>query len=140
MIKKGQTVSLEYSVFLHQEGTLIDSNVGEAPLVFVMGDKQVFPKLEEAVSPLDVGGKKEVILSPDEAYGPVMKDAFREVDAELVPEHLRKEGAVVGIQDPNGGVYPVRIHKVKGQQVVLDFNHPLAGKSLRMDVKVVHVK
>lgn len=140
MIEKGQTVSLEYSVFLEKEGTLIDSNVGEQPLVFVMGAQQVFPKLEAEVRPLSVGDKKIVVLSPDEAYGPVMKDAFREIDANLVPEHLRKEGSVVGIQDPNGGVYPVRIHKIKGDQVILDFNHPLAGKSLKMDVKVIKVK
>ncbi|PIS02791.1 MAG: peptidylprolyl isomerase [Chlamydiae bacterium CG10_big_fil_rev_8_21_14_0_10_42_34] len=138
MIQSGKKVSLEYTVFL-ADGTQIDSNVGEDPLVFVLGSNQVFPALEEALLGLKVGDTKQVTLKAEEAYGPVVPDAYKEVDLETVPEPYRFAGAVLGIQDPSGGVYPIRVHEINEQKAVLDFNHPLAGHALRFDVKVVQV-
>lgn len=138
VIKHGMKVSLEYTVYL-EDGTQIDTNVGEDPLVFVLGTNQIFPALEQALLGLKVGDTKQVNLKADEAYGPVVPEAYREVDIEAVPTQFRYEGAVLGVQDPAGGVYPIRVHQVKDQKIVLDFNHPLAGRSLRFDVKVLHV-
>ncbi len=138
MIKNGMKISLEYTVFL-EDGTQIDTNVGEDPLVFVLGAHQVFPALEMALLGLKVGDSKQVNLKADEAYGPVVPEAYREVDAEAVPAQFRYEGAVLGVQDPAGGVYPIRVHKIMDQKIVLDFNHPLAGRALRFDVKVLHI-
>lgn len=136
MIKHGQKVSLEYTVFL-EDGTQVDTNIGDDPLVFVLGSNQVFPALEQALLGLKVGDTKQITLNPEEAYGPVVKEAFREVGLDTVPEQFRHEGAVLGIQDPAGGVYPIRVHQIIDKKAVLDFNHPLAGRSLRFDVKVV---
>lgn len=138
MIKNGHKISLEYTVFL-EDGTQIDTNVGEDPLVFVLGTHQVFPALENALLGLRVGDTKQIHLKAEEAYGPIVQEAFKEVDAEAVPAPYRYAGAVLGIQDPAGGVYPIRVHEVKDQKIVLDFNHPLAGQPLRFDVKVVHI-
>jgi len=138
MIKNGQKVSLEYSVFL-EDGTEIDSNVGDSPLIFVFGEHQVFPALEDALKGLRMGDTKEVFLSPEQAYGPVIQEAYREVDLETVPQPYRFEGAVLGVQDPAGGVFPIRVHKIKDKRVVLDFNHPLAGRSLKFNVKVLEI-
>ncbi len=138
MIRHGKKVSLEYTVFL-VDGTQIDSNVGEDPLVFVLGQNQVFPALEQELLGLKVGDTKQIMLKAEQAYGPVVQDAFREVDLETVPVSYRFAGAVLGVQDPAGGVYPIRVHEVKKDKVVLDFNHPLAGKALRFDVKVIQV-
>src|SRR5579872_5387721 len=130
MIKSGKKVSLEYTVFL-EDGTQIDSNVGEDPLTFVLGSHVVFPALEQAISNFNVGDQKEVLLSAEQAYGPVVEEAFREVDIDVVPPTYRHVGAVLGVQDPSGGVFPIRVHEIKDTKIVLDFNHPLAGKSLR---------
>lgn len=138
MIKQGQTVSLEYTVFL-QDGTKVDTNVGEDPLVFVFGAQQLFPALESAVQPLEIGENKQVLLQPEEAYGPVVADAFREVDVEMIPANYRYQGAVLGVQDPQGGLYPIRVHEISAEKAVLDFNHPLAGQALRFEVKVVQI-
>lgn len=136
MLENGQKISLEYTVFL-EDGTQVDTNVGEAPLTFVLGAHQVFPALETALLGLKIGDTKEVLLKPDEAYGPIVQDAFREVSLEMIPAAHRQEGAVLGLQDPAGGVYPIRVHEIKEEKAILDFNHPLAGKALRFDVKVV---
>jgi FKBP-type peptidyl-prolyl cis-trans isomerase 2 len=138
MIKHGKKVSLEYTVFL-ADGTQIDSNVGEDPLVFVLGANQLFPALEQELLGLKVGDSKQVLLKPEDAYGPVVPEAFKEVAADAVPEAYRFAGAVLGVQDPAGGVYPIRVHQVKDEKIVLDFNHPLAGQALRFDVKVLNV-
>ncbi len=138
MIKSGKKVSIEYTVFL-EDGTQIDSNVGEDPLVFVLGTHQVFPALEQALLGLKIGDTKQVTLRAEDAYGPILTDAFKEVDAEAVPAPFRYAGAVLGVQDPSGGVYPIRVHELKGEKIVLDFNHPLAGKALRFSLKVVNV-
>jgi FKBP-type peptidyl-prolyl cis-trans isomerase 2 len=138
MIKSGTKVSLEYTVFL-ADGTQIDSNVGEDPLVFVHGSHQVFPALEQAILGLKAGDTKEVLLKAEDAYGPVVPDAYREVDIDTVPAPFRYAGAVLGVQDPSGGVYPIRVHEVKKEKIVLDFNHPLAGQSLRFDVKIMGI-
>jgi FKBP-type peptidyl-prolyl cis-trans isomerase 2 len=138
MINKGKRVSLEYTVFL-EDGTQIDTNIGDEPLVFELGASQVFPALEMALMGMKVGDTKKIVLKPEEAYGPIVQEAFREVDLESVPEQFRFEGAVLGVQDPAGGVFPIRVHTVKDQKVVLDFNHPLAGRSLQFEVKVLEV-
>lgn len=138
MIRIGKKVSLEYTVFL-EDGTQIDSNVGEDPLVFVLGSHQVFPALEQALMGLKIGDSKQVYLKPEEAYGPILPEAFKEVDVETVPAPFRYVGAVLGIQDPAGGVYPIRVHAVQDKKIVLDFNHPLAGRALKFEVKVIEV-
>ncbi len=139
MIKNGHKVQLEYTVFL-EDGTQIDTNVGEDPLVFVLGAHQVFPALEQQLLGLKVGDSKQILLAAEDAYGPVVPDAFREVDLEAVPAPYRYEGAVLGVQDPQGGVFPIRVHQIKDKKAILDFNHPLAGRSLRFTVKVVAVE
>ena len=138
MIQNGHKVSLEYTVYL-EDGTQIDSNVGEDPLILVIGSNQVFPALEQALVGLKVGDSKKILLTANEAYGPIVPEAFKEVDLETVPASFRHVGAVLGIQDPAGGVYPIRVHQIKEQKIILDFNHPLAGRALNFDVKVVDV-
>lgn len=138
MIQHGKKVSLEYTVFL-ADGTQIDTNIGDDPLVFVLGQNQVFPALEQELLGLKVGDTKKITLRAEQAYGPVVEEAFREVDLDAVPAQYRFAGAVLGIQDPSGGVYPIRVHQVRQDKVVLDFNHPLAGQELRFDVKVIEV-
>ncbi len=138
MIQKGKKVAVEYTVFL-EDGMQIDTNVGDDPLVFTIGQQQVFPALELALIDLSVGDTKEVFLQAEEAYGPIVSEAFKEVDLSSIPEQFRYSGAILGIQDPAGGVYPIRVHEVKNQKAVLDFNHPLAGKNLRFMIKVLNV-
>ena len=138
MIQKGKKVSLEYTVFL-EDGMQIDSNVGETPLVFTVGLNQLFPALEQVVVELKVGEKKEVLLRAEEAYGPIVPEAFKEVEIDAIPSKFRYVGAILGVQDPAGGVFPIRVHEIKESKAVLDFNHPLAGKNLRFNVKVVEV-
>ncbi|MGD2168790.1 MAG: FKBP-type peptidyl-prolyl cis-trans isomerase [Chlamydiota bacterium] len=139
MIEDGKQVSLEYSVFL-QDGKMIDSNVGEEPVVFLQGSHQILPALEEAIRGLREGDTKKITLLPAQAYGEVDPEAFRDVDPNAIPEQMRYEGAILGVQDEFGQQYRIRIHEIKEDKVVVDFNHPLAGQTLTFDMKILAVQ
>lgn len=139
MIQKGKQVTLEYSVF-SETGNLVDSNVGDEPLTFHLGTHQILPALEEVIQGLSEGDSQRVTLSPEQAFGPVDPEAFREVDSTAIPEELRYEGAILGVQDERGNQYRIRIHKLEGDKAVIDFNHPLAGQTLTFEMKIVSVR
>lgn len=138
MIEKGKHVTIEYSVFL-DDNTKVDTNVGKDPLIFRFGEHQILPALEHALNGLDVGDSREVTLAPDEAYGSVNPDAYKNVEAQLIPEDLRFEGALLVVADEQFGEMLIRVRSLEGDQVTLDFNHPLAGKTLKFDVRVINV-
>jgi FKBP-type peptidyl-prolyl cis-trans isomerase 2 len=139
MIQNGKQVSMEYSVFL-DNGQLVDTNVGETPLIFYQGMHQILPALEEEIANLEEGQTARVTLAPDKAFGQVDPTAFREVDSQAIPEEMRYEGAILGVQDEMGNQYRIRVHEVVGEKAVIDFNHPLAGKTLTFEMKILEVK
>jgi FKBP-type peptidyl-prolyl cis-trans isomerase 2 len=138
MIENGKQVAIEYSVF-SDDNTQIDTNVGKDPLVFLFGSHQILPALEEALRGLEVGDSKKVTLNPDSAYGDINPQAYKKVEAKLIPEDLRFEGALLIVSDEQFGEMLIRVDSLDGEQVVLDFNHPLAGKTLKFDVKVLDI-
>ncbi|MCB1072313.1 MAG: FKBP-type peptidyl-prolyl cis-trans isomerase [Chlamydiales bacterium] len=138
MIENGKQVAIEYSVF-SDDNTQIDSNVGKDPLIFLFGSHQILPALEEALRGLDVGDNKEITLDPQHAYGEVNPHAFKKVAANLIPEDLRFEGALLVVSDEQFGEMLIKVDSIDGEELVLDFNHPLAGKTLKFDVKVLDI-
>jgi len=138
MIENGKQVAIEYSVF-SDDNTQIDTNIGKDPLVFLFGSHQILPALEEALRGLEVGDSKKVTLNPDSAYGDINPQAYKKVEAKLIPEDLRFEGALLVVSDEQFGEMLIRVDSLDEEQVVLDFNHPLAGKTLKFDVKVLDI-
>ncbi|MBI3211773.1 MAG: FKBP-type peptidyl-prolyl cis-trans isomerase [Simkania negevensis] len=138
MIEKGKQVAIEYKLFL-EDKTQVDTNIGREPLIFHVGSNQILPALEEALKGLNVGDTKQVILSPEKAFGEINPEAFKEVDAHLIPEDLRFEGALLVVSDEQFGEMLIRVDSLIGEKVTLDFNHPLAGKTITFDVTVLDI-
>lgn len=138
MIENGKEVSIEYTVFL-EDKTQVDSNVGKEPLTFRHGGKQILPALEKALTGLSIGDTKQVQLSPDNAYGSVNLEAIKEVDAELIPEDFRYAGAMLVLPNEEEGDILIQVKEITGDKIILDFNHPLAGKTLTFSVKILNV-
>ena len=136
-IQAGNSVSLEYT--LSVEGEKLESNIGKDPLVYTHGQKQIIPGLESELSGLKVGDTKTIPVSPEKGYGQVSEKSFLEVPITQVPEDARKPGAVLSSRDPEGNPIRAVVKEVKGANVVLDFNHPLAGKTLVFDIKVLSI-
>ncbi|MBX3325060.1 MAG: peptidylprolyl isomerase [Nitrospira sp.] len=137
-VSNGKQVTLEYTLKLDDQ-SVVDTNVGGEPLKLTQGNHEVIPGLEKALEGMAVGEKKKVTVAPTEAYGTVDPKAFQEVDRKMVPADAQKVGTQLeGKTNDGKTVYP-RISEVKNDTVVLDFNHPLAGKTLHFDVKVLDV-
>ena len=139
MINEGSRVSLEYTVNV-VGGDTVDSNAGQDPLVYTQGEHEIIPALEKALTGLTPGDEKEVTLEPEDAYGPIDPNAFQEVPLSQIPEDARKEGQLLVMQDQEGHQQQVRISQVQENTAVLNLNHPLAGKTLHFDVKVLDVE
>ncbi|MBN1240243.1 MAG: peptidylprolyl isomerase [Gammaproteobacteria bacterium] len=136
MIEAGKTVGFEYTLKL-DDGSVVQSNKGGEPLKYVHGENQILPALEQQLEGLDVDDEKNVKLSAEDAYGEIKEEAFQEVPTEQIPEDARRVGAQLSAQGYNGAI---RVHEVKDETVVLDFNHPLAGQDLMFDIRVVSIE
>lgn len=139
VITDGSQVSIEYTLNL-DDGSTVDSNVGKEPLVYSQGAGQILPALEKALAGLAVNDTKHVELAAADGYGEVDPEAFRDVDPQQIPEDARKVGAMLMAGGPGGPQQPIRVHEVHDDKIVLDFNHPLAGKDLSFDVKIVAIE
>ncbi|MDH3974017.1 MAG: peptidylprolyl isomerase [Deltaproteobacteria bacterium] len=138
-ISEGSKVSIEYTLKLDDD-SVVDTNVGGEPLVYVQGSNHIIPGLEKELEGLNVGDEKNVKVSPEEGYGPLNDSAFVEVTKEEIPEEARVEGAQLQAENPQGEmVYPI-VKELKDETVILDFNHPLAGKELNFHVKILHIE
>ncbi|MDH4371239.1 MAG: peptidylprolyl isomerase [Nitrospira sp.] len=137
-VSNGKQVALEYTLKLDDQ-SVVDSNVGQEPLKVTQGRHEVVPGLEKALEGMSVGEKKNITVPPTEGYGDVDPKAFQEVDKKLLPPDSAKVGAQLEGKTPDGQKVFPRISEVENETVVLDFNHPLAGKTLHFDVQVLEV-
>jgi FKBP-type peptidyl-prolyl cis-trans isomerase SlyD len=138
-IHEGAVVSIEYTL-ADDAGKIIDSNVGKDPLSYIHGAGQIVRGLERELNGLKVGDQKKVQVTPQDGYGPINEKAFQEIPREGIPPEAQKPGAMLMTKAPDGRAIPVRVHEVKEKTVVIDFNHPLAGKTLNFDVKIKEIK
>jgi FKBP-type peptidyl-prolyl cis-trans isomerase 2 len=138
-VKDGQLVSVHYTL-LGTDGKVIESSKGKEPLKYIHGKKMMIPGLEKELTGMKVGGEKHVTVKPEDAYGPVNKNAFQEVPKEKVPANGLKVGTMLTGQGPQGQPMQARVHEIKEKTVVVDLNHPMAGKTLVFDVKVVDIQ
>jgi FKBP-type peptidyl-prolyl cis-trans isomerase SlyD len=139
VVKNGQLITLHYTL-KGTDGKVIETSKNKEPLKYVHGQRMMIPGLEKELTGMKVGGEKSVTVKPEDAYGPLKKDAFQEIPKEKLPASALKVGAMLTGQGPQGQPIQARVHQIKEKTVVLDFNHPMAGKTLNFDVKVVDIQ
>ncbi len=138
-VKPGAKVQIEYTV-TDEGGKVLDSNKGKEALSFTEGQHQIVPGLEKALEGMHPGDTKEVTLKPVDAYGEVDPAAVTEVPKDKIPADALEVGTELIAQGQNGERRIVRIKEIKDETVVIDLNHPLAGKTLVFNVKVLNVE
>jgi FKBP-type peptidyl-prolyl cis-trans isomerase 2 len=139
VVADGKTVKVNYTLTV--DGKVVDSSKGREPLEFKAGAHQMIPGFEKGVMGMKAGEKKSFTVKPEEGYGQVNPKAFQEVPKKKLPADVKpKAGMTLYAQGKEGQPIPVTIKEVKKDVVVMDFNHPLAGKTLNFDVEVVEVK
>lgn len=138
-VQNGQQIKMDYTLTVNNEE--IETSVGKEPLVFVVGERRVIPGLETAMMGMHVGEEKVVDVSAKDAYGDPDPKAVKEFPKASMPKDLElKPGMVLQAQAPDGESFPATIKELKGDQVVLDFNHPLAGKDLKFKIKILEIQ
>ena len=138
-IENGSTVQLEYTL-KDDGGTVLDTNKGKDPFVYTQGQQQIVPGLEKSLDGMRAGEQKEIVVKPEDAYGALDPAAQTEVPKEMLPPDSLKVGAQLVARNREGGTMLVRVKEVKEKTVIIDLNHPLAGKTLHFDVKVLGVE
>ena len=139
VVQAGSNVAFDYTV-RDESGTVIESSKGKDPMHYTHGQGQIISGLEKELAGMAVGGEKKVTLKPEDAYGPINPKAFQEIPIEKLPPDALKVGAMLMAQGPQGQGIPARVHEIKEKTVIMDFNHPLAGKTLSFDIKVTEIK
>ena len=139
VIKSGSQVAFDYTLTV--DGKVIDSSEGKAPLTYAQGDGKLIPGLTRQLEGMKAGDEKTVEVMPEEAYGNPDPSARKEIPISTLPPEIKPEvGMVLQAQDKEGRTFPARIAEIKTDTVVMDLNHPLAGKTLFFKVKIVSVK
>jgi len=137
-IETNQIVSIEYEV--RDGDTVVDSNVGGAPLVFMYGKGQIIPGLEDGIKNMAIGEKGDVLVKPEDAYGELNPEAQQEVPKDQFAGIELEVGMTLYGQGEDGGTVQVIVKEIGEETVIIDFNHPLAGKTLMFTVTVNNVR
>ena len=138
-VQDGQVVLMEYT--LRVDGEILDSSSGHEPLEFLQGAGNIIPGLEQELYGMAIGESKLVIVQPEEGYGVIDSEAFVEVPREQFPSDIPlEEGIEIQVTDENGTPMNARIDSISDDAITLDFNHPLAGKELHFDTKIVGLR
>ncbi|MBP9854633.1 MAG: peptidylprolyl isomerase [Candidatus Omnitrophica bacterium] len=138
-IEDGKKVKLDYTLKI--DGQMVETSVGKTPLEYTQGKSEIIPGLESRLEGLIVGDERSVIVPAVEAYGEINEEAYREVPKTSLPDGFKPEaGMVLDIEAPDKSVVPAVVWEVKENSVVLNFNHPLAGKTLQFDIKILSIE
>ncbi len=139
-VKNGDTIKVHYHGKL-DDGTTFDSSEGSTPLEFEVGGGMVIPGFDNGVMGMSVGEKKTIRIPTEEAYGPIQEDMLMEFPLDRFPEDMKPElGMALNMSNGNGEQIPVIITEIGDEVVILDANHPLAGKDLTFDLELMEIK
>jgi FKBP-type peptidyl-prolyl cis-trans isomerase SlyD len=137
--RPNQVVIIHYTL-KDDLGNLVDSTNAEEPFAFLSGQEEILPKLEEQLSMMQVSSRKTVVLKPEEAYGIYEKDDIEIVKRSDFPHDTELEVGMDYVAETEEGETPFTITRIDGDDVTIDFNHPLAGRTLTFDVQLVNVR
>lgn len=139
-IKKGDIVVVEYTGRF-DDGKIFDSSKGRDPLEFEVGARKVIKGFDDAFIGMKKGEEKEIRIEAKDAYGERNETLVKEIPRKAIPEHIElKEGLVLVLKTPEGHQIGAMVKEIKENIVVIDLNHPLAGKALNFKIKVLDVK
>ena len=139
VIENGRKVAFNYTLTV--DGKIVDSSEGHAPFEYTHGEGTIIPGLSKQLKGLKVGDEKNIVVAPKEAYGEMDPRAFQEVPKSRLPENLDLHvGTQLRANGEGGRVFIVTVLELKGDTVILNFNHPLAGKELHFQVKILSIQ
>ncbi len=142
MIKTVQdnlVVTLDYTLIVEEE--ILESTEDGEPIEFIQGIGQIIPGLEDALYGMKVGEKKKVVIEPENAYGDYDPQSLEVARKEEFSEDIPLDvGTFLDLRDDDDDVLSAQIVEADEDTITLDFNHPLAGKTLTFEILVTDLR
>ncbi len=138
--KENQVVTINFTL-KDEKGNVIEATSKEQPFAFISGNRQILPELETKVSEMLIGSKKTIVLEPENAYGIYKDTSIQTVNRTDFPEGTKLEVGMGFIADtPDGQQMPFTIKNIEDENIMIDFNHPLAGRTLTFEVELMDMR
>ena len=139
LVAKGSKVFMAYTGKL-DDGTVFDTSENKEPIGFVAGAGHVIKGIDDAVIGMKKGEEKQVKILPQEGYGDMDDKLQQHVPRSVFPAEMKLEkGMGFSFKTPDGQMIHASITEATNESVTLDLNHPLAGKNLVFDIKIVDI-
>jgi FKBP-type peptidyl-prolyl cis-trans isomerase SlyD len=139
VVADDMVISLDYTLSVN--GEVLDSSEDEGPIVFLQGHDNIIPGLEKEIIGMALGDSKDVIVTPEGGYGEREDEEIKDIPLSEFPEEIPLEAGIeLQVKDDEGIEMYGRIVSVGEETVEMDFNHPLAGKTLQFSVKLVELR
>jgi FKBP-type peptidyl-prolyl cis-trans isomerase 2 len=139
-VTENSTVKVNYTGKL-ADGQVFDSSEGKEPIEFTLGQGQLIPGFEKGLIDMKLNEKKTISMPKEDAYGEINEALIQEVKKSELPQEMEpKVGMGLVSKSPDGQEMNLMVIEVKDESIVIDGNHPLAGKDLIFDLEVVEIK
>ena len=137
--KMNDTVIVHYTGSF-TDGEVFDSSMDREPLEFNIGQGMVIPGFENGIIGMQEGDSKKITIPAEDAYGPHREDLLTTIERSQIPASIDLQiGMILQMRSPEGGTTNVSIRDINQESVILDLNHPMAGKELIFEVNLVKV-
>jgi len=137
-VSRGSTVFLSYKLFV--DGQLIDQAGENDPIQFVQGKGKIISGLERQLNGMRIGETKHLTIEPIHAYGEINPESILTIRKNEIQTHLPiYTGTIIEIKDKTGNRVEGKVIHVDQDEILIDTNHPLAGKTLEFDIKIMDI-
>ncbi len=137
-VQSNSLITLNYRIELDNGTTMIDTFQG-TPATLQLGAGEMMPALEACLTGLAVGERKTVTLAPEQAFGDYKDELVERVRREHMTDETVEPMSIMEFVAPDGSRYQGLVREVNDDVAVIDFNHPLAGKTIRFEVEVIGI-
>ena len=139
IVQEKSNVSVHYTGTL-ESGEVFDTSRERDPLSFAVGEGQMIPGFEKAVKGMKLNETKKITIAPEEAYGEANPEMIQTVSKDQLPPDMPvRVGQQLASETPDGQQLIVTVIDVKENEITIDANHPLAGKTLNFEIEVVKI-
>lgn len=138
-VKDNLVITLDYKLIVEDE--MMESTKDGEPIKFIQGIGQIIPGLENALYGLKIGDQKTVVIQPEDGYGEYDPESLQEAKKEEFSEEIPLDvGTFLDLEDDEGDILSAQIVAAEEDTVTLDFNHPLAGKTLTFKITLTDLR
>jgi FKBP-type peptidyl-prolyl cis-trans isomerase SlyD len=138
-VKDNLVVTLDYKLIVDDE--IMENTEDGKPILFIQGIGQIISGLENAIYGMKVGEQQTVIIPPEDAYGEYDAESLQEAKKDEFSEEVPLDvGTFLDLEDDEGDILSAQIIAAEEETVTLDFNHPLAGKTLTFEITLTDLR